>query len=67
VCGIDIFYLALRVLDKLFSTPPPTLKPEKYDPKTGKLFFKPKKDKHPFSDRKIRRFKPKIVLCDRKI
>ena len=62
-----ILYLAPRVLNKLFSTPLPTPKPEKCDLKTRKFFFKPKKYKHPFHNQKIRRFKPKIVLCDRKI
>jgi uracil-DNA glycosylase len=50
------------VLNKLFSAPPPTPKPEKCDSKTGKFFFKPEKNKHPFRNRKIRRFKPEIVL-----
>jgi len=31
------------VLNKLFSAPPPTPKPEKCDPKTRKFFFKPEK------------------------
>ena len=64
---IYIFYLAPRVLNKLFSAPPPTPKLEKCDPKTRKFFFKPEKDKHPFRNQKIKRFKPAIDLRDRKI
>ena len=62
-----ILYLAPRVLNKVFSAPLPTPKSEKCDLKTRKFFFKPEKDKHPFRNQKIKRFKPEIGLHDRKI